>query len=258
MIVDAHAHITPDGKWFKTKHDASLKRLLESRAKVPIDKIVLLPIEGVATNKFISKICRKYQDIFIGFATVNPLQGKKAMNELKEAILKFNLKGLKLHPRLQKFEPWDYRILPILEIAAQLNIPVLFDLFLRDVEAAKLNNPFAYDAIAKRLPELNIILAHSGGCYLTDAMNVAKMNRNIYLDISYSLIYYQNNPIYKDFVTLIRKIGVNKFIYGSDFPEMDIFTYYEKSKEVLKELPIDNQELIYSRNILSLLKVKYE
>jgi len=65
MIIDAHVHVTPDGKWFNTDHDASVESLISELDEASIDKAILLPVEGFIENDFIVDVCKKYPDRFM-------------------------------------------------------------------------------------------------------------------------------------------------------------------------------------------------
>lgn len=257
MIIDAHVHVTPDGKWFNTNHDASVESLISELDEASINKAILLPIEGFIETDFIIGVCRKYPDRFIGFASVNPLQGQKAIQKLEYYIAKLGLKGLKLHPRLQEFQPLHQDVIRLLEKTIELDIPVIFDTFpssssllIEDIL------PLVYDELAKTVPEAKIILAHSGGYRIFDAMAVAQSNPNIYLEISYSLLYYQGSSIINDFEFAIKKVGAHRVIYGSDYPEMRIVPSYNQASKILANFSQEEKNLIFGGTISKLLKLE--
>lgn len=257
MIVDAHVHITPDGKWFNTDYNASLVSLVSELEMASIDKAVLLPIEGFISNDFIVESCRKYPDRLIGFASVNPLQCQKAIRELECYVTQFGLRGLKLHPRLQGFHPLSKGVISLLSKAVELGIPIIFDTFPRGgYLPIKDTLPLVYDELSRIVPEAKIILAHSGGHRVLDAMAVAKSNPNVYLGISFCISYYWNSSVIKDLLFAIRKVGAHRVIYGSDYPEMRIASYYVKATELLASLSKEEKDLIFGDNISSLLKLE--
>ena len=257
MTIDAHVHITPDGKWFSTNHDASVESLISELDNASIDKAVLLPIEGFIGNDFIVEVCQKYPQRFIGFVSVNPLQGQEAIRKLERYIIQFGLRGLKLHPRLQRFQPLCYEVISLLEKVAELDIPVVFDTFPSSSHLLiKDTLPLVYDELARKVPEAKIILAHSGGYRLLDAMAVAKSNANIYLDISYSPLYYEGSSIVNDFEFVIRKVGAHRVTYGSDYPEIRIAVSYNQVSKILRNFSQEERRSIFGGTIARLLKLE--
>src|SRR5215831_6620063 len=67
-----------------------------------------------------------HPDVFIGFAGVDPWKGRLAVDEARRACETLGLRGLKLHPGLQKFAANDERFYPLWETAAQLGLVCLF------------------------------------------------------------------------------------------------------------------------------------
>ena len=53
-------------------------------------------------------------------------------------------------------------------------------------------------------------------------MLIAENFKNIYFDTSFSLSYWVGSSVEKDIAFVINKIGVNRFLFGSDFPFVDI------------------------------------
>lgn len=255
MIIDGHTHIHPRPNGFGSKYDASVASLIQAIRQSPVDKAVVLPIAPEISNEFVVAACREYPDELIGFASVDPRLGKKAVEKLEEEVTSFGLKGLKLHPRRQGF---GYRhflnILPLIQQAAKLNIPVLIDTFLYGQDFLKGNVLELVNDLAIAVPKAMIIMAHMGGHRVFDAFMIAKANKNIYLDISYTLLYYRHSSIEKDIGFIIKKMGAERVVYGSDHPEMPLCPTFEESIRILEQFKLTARELdgILGKNIADL------
>lgn len=244
MIIDAHTHIHPDPQGFGVKYDASMQKLIMSIESSDVDKAIVLPIYPMVSNEFIAKVCKKHHDKLIGFASVDPLDPNSSKN-LDKDIKKFGLKGLKLHPRVQKFSLADSRIRPVIQKAAKLNLPIIVDGFPDYSSKIPIKDtlPLLIDGISRKVPTAKIIIAHMGGYRLWDAFFVTKGNKNIYFDISYSLLYFQNSSIAKDIEFVIKKLGANRCIYGSDHPEMELKKTYDISVNILKKFGLSKKDM---------------
>lgn len=242
MIIDAHVHIHPDPKGFGEKYDASLDTLINLLDKSPVDKAVLLPIYPRVTNSFIAEACQKYPDKFIGFASVDPLGGKESIEKLEEDVFQYNLKGLKIHPRFQNFALDDPNIIPVLQKAAALDLAIIIDVFPIGVGLEK-SFPLLIDRIATTLPKAKIIMAHFGGYRLWDALFVAKAHANVFVDLSYTLLYFRGSSLEKDLEFAIKKLGSHRCIYGSDHPEMGIGKTFSASLEVLNHYRLSSTDM---------------
>ena len=65
------------------------------------------------TNDFVAGAMKRNPDVFIGFASVDPWAGKKAIDEVKRAMEELGLRGFKFHPATQAFYPNDRQFYPI-------------------------------------------------------------------------------------------------------------------------------------------------
>ena len=261
MIIDAHTHIHKNKNDFGENYNASYENLLKQMENSKIDKCLILSIFGLNDNEYISKIVSKYSDKFMGMAGIDPKQNKKnIINNLRKIKNKYEFKGLKLHPRIQEFSITDPEIADFFQINNEhFSLPIIIDLLPysggSDEYLIKDNLPLDYDGIAKKFRDTNFILAHFGGHRLWDAFSVAKSNPNIFLDISYILNYYENAPILNDLAYLIKRLGSNKVIYGSDFPESNLNNYYQKTEFLLEKVNLTKKDKnnIYYKNILKIL-----
>ncbi|NOX15369.1 MAG: amidohydrolase family protein [Epsilonproteobacteria bacterium] len=76
--------------------------------------------------------------------------------------------------------------------------------------------------IANKIKKSPIILLHSGGARVLEAMLIAESQNNIYLETSFSILCYHNSSIEQDFAFAYKKIGTNRVLYGSDSPYINL------------------------------------
>jgi predicted TIM-barrel fold metal-dependent hydrolase len=174
-------------------------------------------------NDYVAEVQQRFPDVLIGWASVDPWQGRAAINELERAVTELGLRGLKLHPITQAFFPDDQRFYPLWAKAAELGIPVIFHTGHTGVGAGapggtglklKYARPIHLDDVAADFPTLTIIGAHPSWPWQDEMLSVALHKANVYFDLSGwspkyfspSLIQYAN--------TLLQ----NKVLFGSDFP----------------------------------------
>ena len=72
--------------------------------------------------------------------------------------------------------------------------------------------------IADFIDSVPIIIIHSGGYRIIEAMLLALDKSNIYLDTSFSLPYYIGSSLEQDFAFAYRKVGTHRILFGSDHP----------------------------------------
>jgi hypothetical protein len=243
FIIDCHVHVTPDGKWFNTGIIASLDRLMEELSSSSIKKVVLLPVgkdkeELIKGTNYVISLTHRYPENITGFAGYYP---GFDINQVTDN----HLAGIKIHPRQNQIDVLDRKIFPFYEAAAKKNLPILFDSYCTPISDMPLEKirPSIYATIAKAFPSLKIILAHCGMPFIWDAYTVLKWHDNVFGDLSHILEYFKNTSLLIDLGWVVRKIP-HKFIYGSDFPEMRINSYFGEFETFCQNHNIRSKEII--------------
>jgi uncharacterized protein len=241
-------------------HDATLDGLIENLAASAVDRAVIMaeavdvPYIKRITNDFVGECRAKHPDTLIGFASVHPLE-PDAPQRLEEDVPRYGLQGLKLHPRFQGVAADDDRVVPIVEKAAELGLPVAIDALLWKPTPLTLQLPMHIDALAKRVPEARIIMSHAGGFRFLDALAVVVANDNVYLEISVALEYFADTPFEDQFMFVLKQAGAGRIIYGSDYPQKPMLATLEHGRALLTKhgFSEEDQAKIFGGTLLSLL-----
>jgi predicted TIM-barrel fold metal-dependent hydrolase len=77
-------------------------------------------------------------------------------------------------------------------------------------------------AVADQVNNTPILVLHSGGNRVLEAMLIAAEKQNVFLETSFSLSYYKGSSVENDIAFAYKKIGVERVLYGSDFPYVSI------------------------------------
>ncbi len=176
------------------------------------------------TNDFVADAMRADPDVFIGFASVDPWAGKKAVDEVKRAVEELGLRGFKFHPASQAFYPNDRRFYPIYEAIARYDLPMLFHTGTTGIGAGlpgggglKLGGcrPIPYmDDVAADFPDTNMILAHPSWPWQDESLAMAVHKPNVYIDLSgWSPKYFSPTLI-----QYANRMIQDKVLFGTDFP----------------------------------------
>src|SRR6266542_4729604 len=174
-------------------------------------------------NHELAAACRKYPDVFVGFAGIDPWKGSLAIEELERSVRELGLKGMKLHPGRQAFYPNDPRFAPLFAAAAELRVPVLFHTGMMAAGAGTpggrgqrldFTRPIYLDHLAADFPNLTIIAAHPSWPWADEGLAVARHKSNVFLDLSgYSPKYIP--PQYVQFANTLLQ---DQMLFGSDYP----------------------------------------
>ena len=152
------------------------------------------------------------------------------------------MRGLKLHPRHQHLSADDERIVPLVEKAAELKVPVAICGSQWKHAPLRDQLPQNVDVLAKRVPEAKIILCHGGGFHFMEAFVVAVANDNVYLETSITMKYFQGTPYEDQYMFTLKQIGAGRVVFGSDHPEDPLKTCYERSAEILTKYDFSEED----------------
>jgi len=220
----AHKYFGAPMKEESIRETADMYRELDMKA-------VLLAVDSTTgmgtppvTNDFVAEAVQNDPDVYIGFASVDPWAGQKAVDEVKRAMEELGLKGFKFHPATQDFYLNDRQFYPIYEAIARYTVPMLIHTGTTGIGAGlpggggiKLGGckPIPYmDDVAADFPDTPMILAHPSWPWQDEALAMAVHKPNVYIDLSgwspkyfsRSLIQYSNTRIQ------------DKVMFGTDYP----------------------------------------
>ncbi len=261
-IIDAHCHIYPDKiaekaagatrdfyEGLGSTLDGTVSTLLKEADIAGIDHCI---VQSVATtpkqvssiNNFIANSVAESDGRFTGLGTLHP-DSEDIEADVNE-IISLGLKGVKLHPDIQKFKIDDYRMLKIYELC-EGRLPILMHTG---------DNRYDYSNPNRMLPildiykDLTVIGAHFGGWSIwEEATKKLYSYKNFYVDCSSSL-YAITTETAKE---LIMAYGTDKVLFGTDYP------MWEPSEEIERFMKIDltekQREDIFYNNVVKLFNI---
>lgn len=213
-----------------------------------------------ALNDYVATFVADAPGRRIGFLSVHPeVDGAPA--ELERAHFELGLKGVKLGPNYQLFDPLEPPALRIYELAEKNGLPVLFHQGASPVREAPLRyaHPLLMDEVAIRFPELRVVMAHLGHPWQRETIVTIRKHPHLYADVS--ALFYRPWSLYEA-LRLATEWGVlEKLLFGSDFP---IATPQETAAGLrsvndpidgtsLPRVPLEEIEAIIERDPLPLL-----
>jgi predicted TIM-barrel fold metal-dependent hydrolase len=247
MSIDMHAHI-----W--NTQFGQLDQIIGEMDEVGLDKIAVLPIAPYMTNEDIAGLVDKSPERLIGFASVVPfaqttgIPRTDPVDALEHAVKNLGLRGLKLHPLIQGFSLSDPGLVPVVQAAGDLGVPVLFHTGPSYGRAGRVENGRVdlIDDLAIMCPRTVLIAGHADP--LGNAPFIARKHPNVYLETSISW------PRYCSLMPGLARqaidiAGAEKVLFGTDFS----FGKSDRVREVndalaTAQLTAEERELIYEGN----------
>jgi hypothetical protein len=130
-----------------------------------------------------------------------------------------DFKFIKFHCYTQQILESDFdSILNCCKVAQEIGLGICIDASFGTTGLYKYDNLKLAAYLAENITKAPIILLHSGGARVFDAMLIADLNPNVYMETSLSLDFYTGSSIMQDFAFAYKKIGLHRVLYASDYP----------------------------------------
>jgi predicted TIM-barrel fold metal-dependent hydrolase len=176
----------------------------------------------IAFNAWLVDTVAPFPDI-TPFVAVDPsVLSFEALAHHLDAMRARGARGVKVHPVDQRFLVSDPRMLRVYQLCAELGLVVLSHSGTSrgNVQFAE---PRAFDAVAAAVGDVRLVVAHLGGGSWEQARALAEGHPRIAFDLSEIVAWVgaPNAPHDDELVRLIRDIGVERVMFGSDFPWYD-------------------------------------
>lgn len=279
MIVDAHTH-TPthvdavpqeEERWATVNRPDRAVKMTTSyeeyfEAMRPVDRAICFGIamlhEQLAAdvNNAVAALAAASNGKVVGFMSVHA-DDPNALGEMERAYHELGLRGLKLGPNYQNFDPVGENACRVYAKAQEMGLPVVFHQGTSPVRDAPIRyaHPLVMDEIAIRFPDLKIVMAHLAHPWLEDCLVVVRKHPNVYADVSAR--YYRPWSFYNGMRYAYEWAVMDKLLFGTDYP---VSTPQENMnglrglngfarKHHLPEVPQELLEGIIHRDTLTLL-----
>jgi predicted TIM-barrel fold metal-dependent hydrolase len=162
---------------------------------------------------------------------LSPNQNVEHLREMADR----GARGIKLHPVAQRFEPNDPRMRPVYDACEELGLVVL-----SHTGSARGGEPFAephaFADVLARHPRLTVVLAHLGGGSWRQTLGLARAFPEVTFDLCEIVEWTgaPNAPTDEDLARMIREIGPERVMLGTDFPWYDL----DRTVELVMDLPV--------------------
>ena len=194
----------------------------------------------------------------IGFLSLDPTQpGWEAELEYGHQVL--GLRGIKLMPMYAGFFPQEGRLNYLWSYAQNHGLPVLLHTGTTFVSQGWIETtlPRHIDVVARRYPEVRIIMAHLGHPYEGECVAVIRKHPHVYADVS--ALHYRPWQLFHSLM-LVQEYGVwHKLLFGTDFPITNVAESLAGLRDLATiqidrfRLPAEQIEALIARDALALL-----
>ena len=189
-------------------------------------KIIVFGIQAEQTgfntpNEVIAEYVKRDPARLEGWASVNPTR-EDALEKFRHAIDVLGLKGLKVGPTYQHFDPSDSKYWALFKECEERDLPVMIHMGTTYPSKAKiaLSQPLLLEPLIMAHPNLRMIIAHLGHPWESDTIALIRKSPNIYSDIS--ALHFRPWRFYQALITAVEYGVTHKLLLGSDFANSTI------------------------------------
>ena len=187
-------------------------------------------------NRWCCDLTKRNSDLvpFVA-ADIVALPGERCAEHVRDLVENHGAAGIKLHGAFQGFSMADHLLWPTYALAQELEIAIIGHAG-PDRHADGFAEPRAFAEMLKAFPKLRVVLAHLGGGAWRQALEIAQTYSNAYFDCCEIMEWTDspNGPTEKQLARLIKDIGPERVMMGSDFPWYDL----DRSIDRVMSLPL--------------------
>jgi len=232
------------------KCDASVRRLIHELDRGRVDRACLVGLAGIVDDDYLLECARSAGDRLVPVAGFDP-SAHASVESARHAIGRLSSKGfpaVKLHPRLNAYDPLDERCLAAIDEAGAHRLVVFIDTLFRQRTHATMHAADVIDRIAHACPNARIILLHGGGAALLDVAEVVRVRATLILDVSFTLLRYAGASLDSDLRWTMSHLD-QRVVVGSDMPEYTPEMAFARAEELTADLPEEKRENIMHANL---------
>jgi predicted TIM-barrel fold metal-dependent hydrolase len=208
------------------------------------------------------KAAAAFPDRFFAYAMLNPATWQPS--DISVACLFPAMHRYSIHsdPALRIFDWAQQNHKAVFVHCGVLSVGVRKKLGLESLYDMRFSNPIDLHAIAMRYPTVPIIVPHFGAGYFREALMLADLCPNVYLDTSSSNQWMKYQESHLDLRQVFRRaldaVGPRRLLFGTDssfFPRGWHHQIFEDQARVLYELNVSEEDAksIFSENLLRIL-----
>ncbi len=236
-----HAALTPEGQTVLPAEEFMRQWSIEEIDRMvyeesDTDMLVAMPLpltdlfrDGLSPWEDCAELARLRPDRTVFWGSVNPLEGRAALDLMERQVGEFNARAFKFYNvRYDYGEPFPWRMddpriaFPVFEKAQELGVNLIgvhkgVPLGPQPIEATQ---TWDMDGAAVNFPDINFVIYHVGLPFLDEVCWQLIRHPNLYADLAATINFIVRAP--RQFAETLGKLlfwcGEDKIIYGSEAP----------------------------------------
>lgn len=204
---------------------------------------------GSVSNADVAAIVKDYPGRFIGVASIDPTNRRKAIEQIEQAR-RDGLVGVNFEPGAYPVPMYadDRRLYPIYAYCEDNAIPVVMMAGGSAGPDLSYTMPVHVDRVAGDFPKMKLAISHGGWPWVSEILHVAFRRENVYISPDQ---YLAGMPGHDEYVRAANGYLADRFLYASSYP----FTSAKDYLAWFRALPIRQEvmEKLLYRNAATFL-----
>ena len=250
---DSLVHVTTSGAWINGRDDASLERLIRELDRAGVFRACLVGLPGVVENDDVRAAADRAGERLIPIAGFDPPAFADTHSIARElaSLRSAGFRGIKLHPRLNDYDPLHPQVSGAINAAAEEQLVVFLDTLFRQPGRATLSAPDVIDRLVHLCPRAPMVLLHGGGSDVLKVAEIVRLHRRLILDVSYTLLAYRRSSVTADLRWVFETLD-QRVVVGSDMPEFTPSDAFAEAERLAEGLPAEKWANISAGNLTRL------
>lgn len=262
MIIDSHVHLSIYQGNANCLEEC-LETFLNEMVSCGIDCAIIIP-DNVENDPKIAdldkalKLIKSKDNLFLLGSPQIIQKGSNELEKYRKLLKEGTIKGIKLFPGHDPYYPIDERCFPYYQLCEELNVPVIFHTGENsgDPDVAIYNDPKYIVEIARKYPNLKVVITHYFWPKIEYCYEITKNVPNIYFElagVADTEVLEKSGGIEKMREVLLKTIQdrPNQVIFGTDWPmcnikeHIDLVKSLDFTQEVKNKIFSENAKKIY-------------
>ncbi len=253
MIIDGDTHLSP---YHEYATNTSAEQMLRCMDAAHVDRALCWAHRPYSRNRldeverYVYEATQRHADRLIGYGWVDPMLGKAEANRmLEQCLYEYGFPGVKFNGcQNEHFCDDEEMVLPLLEKIAKAGASVAFH---TGGDAPDQTHPLRVARIAKRFPEMKVLMVHigcGGASYDLSraAIEAAQACPNIWL--------VGSDIRSRALLNAVEKLGTERICFGSDAPFENMRVEVARYRAMFESsLPAQDYEKLMGGNLLRFL-----
>lgn len=228
MTIDFNVHLPPDGDFSKERDfrlfdaESSLREIADRLGDSGVIGANIMVLDTDFLRRNPSDLLAATHRL--GYRTTCMIDPRfDDAEDLVDRAAERGVDGIKFHPYFLRLEERDFpRAVRVAKRAEMHGLWIAVCNSYGTIDVQRIQPVRLLIAICREVRMVPVVSLHAGGARVLEVMSVAFDCDNLLLETSFSLPFWNDSSVEADFAFAMRKLGADRWLYGSDHPHVDL------------------------------------